>query len=53
MGYKADVRAKEIIPTQPTHWAAKDDLILVAGTREKQRILNTYKENSVRDTPTQ
>jgi hypothetical protein len=44
MDYKADARAKESNPTQPTHRAAKDDLIIVAGTREKRRILNAYKE---------
>jgi hypothetical protein len=44
MDYKADARAKKINPTQPTHWAAKDDSIIVAGTREKRRILNAYKE---------
>jgi hypothetical protein len=44
MDYKADARAKEINPAQPTHWAAKDDLIIVVGTREKRRILNAYKE---------
>ncbi len=42
--YKADARAKEIDPTQPTHRATKDDLIIVAGTREKQRILNAHEE---------
>jgi hypothetical protein len=44
MDYKADARAKEIDPTQPTHRAAKDDLIIVAGTREKRHILNAYEE---------
>jgi hypothetical protein len=44
MDYKADARVKEINPTQPTHWAAKDDSIIVAGTREKWRMLNAYKE---------
>jgi hypothetical protein len=44
MDYKADARAKEIDPAQPTHRAAKDDLIIVAGTREKRCILNAYKE---------
>jgi hypothetical protein len=42
MDYKADARTKEINPAQPTHWAAEDDLIIVAGTREKRRILNAY-----------
>ncbi len=44
MDYKADAHAKEINPTQPSHQAAKDDLIIVAGTREKRRILNAYEE---------
>ncbi len=44
MDYKADACAKEINPAQPTHWAAKDDLIIVAGTREKRHILNAYEE---------
>ncbi len=53
MDYKADACAKEINPTQPTHQATKDDSIIVAGTREKRRILNAYEENSGWDTPTQ
>ncbi len=44
MDYKADARAKEIDPTQPTHQAAKDDSIIVVGTKEKRRILNAHKE---------
>jgi hypothetical protein len=44
MDYKVDARAKEIDPAQPTYWVAEDDLIIVAGTREKRRILNAYKE---------
>ncbi len=44
MDYKADAHAKEIDPAQPTHWAAKDDSIIVAGTREKRCILNAYEE---------
>ncbi len=44
MDYKADAHAKEIGPTQPTHQATKDDLIILAGTREKRRILNAYEE---------
>ncbi len=44
MDYKADAHAKEIDPAQPTHRAAEDDLIIVAGTREKRRILNAYEE---------
>jgi hypothetical protein len=44
MDYKAHARAKEIDPTQLTHWAAKDDSIIVVGTREKRRILNAYEE---------
>jgi hypothetical protein len=44
MDYKADAHPKKINPTQPTHWAAKDDLIIVAGTRENWRILNAYEE---------
>ncbi len=44
MDYKADALAKEIDPTQPTHRDAKDDSIIMAGTREKRRILNAYEE---------
>ncbi len=44
MDYKADAHAKEINPAQPTHRAAEDDSIIVAGTREKWCILNAYKE---------
>jgi hypothetical protein len=44
MDYKEDVCAKEINPAQPTHRTTKDDLIIVAGTRDKQHILNAYKE---------
>jgi hypothetical protein len=44
MDYKADAHAKEINPAQPTHQAAKDDSIIMAGTREKQRILSAYEE---------
>ncbi len=46
MDYKADARAKEIGPTQPTHWAAKDDSNILVGTREKRRILNAYEEKN-------
>jgi hypothetical protein len=53
MDYKADARSKEIGQAQPTHWAAEDDLIIMAGTREKRRILNAYKKNLGWDTPTQ
>ncbi len=44
MDYKADSRTKEINPTQPTHRAAEDDLIIVVGTREKWHILNAHEE---------
>jgi hypothetical protein len=44
MDYRADACVKEIDQAQPTHWAAKDDSIIVAGTREKWRILNAYEE---------
>jgi hypothetical protein len=53
MDYKADARAKEIDPAQLTHRAAEDDSIIMAGTREKRRILNAYEENLGWDTPTQ
>ncbi len=44
MDYKANACKKEINPAKPTHRASEDDLIIVAGTREKRRILNAYKE---------
>ncbi len=44
MDYKADACANKINPAQPTHRAAKDDLIIVASPRKKQHILNAYEE---------
>ncbi len=44
MNSKADTRAKDINLAQPIPQAADNDLIIVAGTREKRRILDAYEK---------
>jgi hypothetical protein len=42
MNAKTDTLSKVAIPVTP--WEADDDLTIVSGTREKQRILKVYEE---------
>jgi hypothetical protein len=43
MNAKTDTLSKVATPAIP--WEADDDLTIVSGTREKQRILKAYKKN--------